>query len=52
MKTYTKPAASKLVARFDSQLKKMLSEDLKAYMEKSKFLNNNIKVFIQPLPAA
>jgi len=52
MKTYNKPAASKLVTRFDNQLKKMLSEDLKAFMAKSKFLNSNIQASVQPLPAA
>jgi hypothetical protein len=30
MKTYNKPATSKLVARFDRELKNLLMEDLKA----------------------
>lgn len=30
MKTYRKPSVSKLVAKFDNQLKEMLMNDLKA----------------------
>jgi hypothetical protein len=31
MKTYKKPAISKLLIRFDNELKDMLMEDLKAF---------------------
>lgn len=34
MKTYKKPAASKLFARFDNELKSLLLEDLKALKAK------------------
>jgi hypothetical protein len=33
MKTYNKPATSKLVARFDKELRNLLMEDLKALKE-------------------
>jgi hypothetical protein len=51
MKTYNKPAASKLVARFDRELRELLMNDLKALKEvKNQFVkhinNNNL------LPAA
>jgi hypothetical protein len=41
MKTYKKPATSKLVARFDNELKNLLMEDLKAFRMKNQFYNNN-----------
>ncbi len=40
MKTYNKPATSKLVARFDSELKQLLMEDLKAFRAKNNQRNN------------
>lgn len=40
MKTYKKPATSKLVARFDNELKNLLMEDLKAFKAKDQFYNN------------
>lgn len=40
MKTYRKPAASKLLIRFDNELKELLSVDLKAFMEKNPFTGN------------
>jgi len=40
MKTYNKPATSKLVARFDRELKNILMNDLKAIkQEKNHFFN-------------
>ena len=42
MKTYNKPAASKLVARFDKELKSILMNDLKA-LKKAKNQFNPLK---------
>jgi hypothetical protein len=39
MKTYRKPSVSKLVAKFDNQLKEMLMNDLKAMKQAL----NNVK---------
>jgi hypothetical protein len=39
MKTYNKPATSKLVARFDKELKNILMNDLKALRANSHFVN-------------
>jgi hypothetical protein len=44
MKTYNKPATSKLVTRFDNELKNLLMEDLKAFKECSQFLPSNKQV--------
>ena len=41
MKTYKTPATSKLVARFDNELKNLLMADLKAFKERNQFLANN-----------
>jgi hypothetical protein len=42
MKTYNKPATSKLVARFDRKLKEIIMNDLKALKQaKNQFSNNN-----------
>ncbi len=41
MKNITKPATSKLVARFDAELKELLMQDLKAYREKNAVLGIN-----------
>jgi hypothetical protein len=38
MKTYKKPAASKLLTRFDNELKNLLMDDLKSFMAKNPFL--------------
>ena len=48
MKTYNKPATSKLVKRFDNELKELLSNDLKAFMAKHPFLARNKQAIIQP----
>ncbi|WP_186461835.1 hypothetical protein [Mucilaginibacter pallidiroseus] len=47
MKTYNKIATSKLVARFDQELKDLLMNDLKAFREKTQFVSNNNKQAIQ-----
>lgn len=41
MKSYKKPATSKLVARFDNDLKNLLMEDLKAFRERNQFTASN-----------
>lgn len=41
MKTLHTPATSKLVKRYDNELKKLLMEDLKAFKEKTQFTHNN-----------
>jgi hypothetical protein len=41
MKTYNRPAVSKLVARFDNELKNLLTSDLKLFMDRHQFLKNN-----------
>ena len=41
MKTYNTPSTSKLVARFDNELKKLLMEDLKVFKERNQFYNAN-----------
>ena len=41
MKTYKRPATSKLFTRFDNELKNLLMEDLKAFRTKTQFINSN-----------
>ena len=41
MKTYNKPATSKLVARFDNELMNLLMEDLRSFREKTQFTSSN-----------
>ena len=41
MKAYKKPATSKLVARFDNELKNLLMEDLRSFREKNQFTPRN-----------
>ena len=53
MKTYNTPSTSKLVARFDNELKKLLMEDLKVFKERNQFYNaNNQAAQKQQLKAA
>lgn len=40
MKAYNKPATSKLLARFDNELKQLLMEDLKVFRAKNIIRNN------------
>lgn len=47
MKTYTKPATSKLVTRFDNELKSLLMEDLRSFKEKSQHPSSNNQVSMQ-----
>jgi hypothetical protein len=41
MKTYQKPATSKLTVRFDTELRNILMEDLKAFKARNQFYYNN-----------
>ena len=41
MKTVKQPATSKLVTRFDNELRNLLMEDLKVFREKNQFKSNN-----------
>ena len=43
MKTTKKPATSKLLTRFDTELRNLLMEDLKVFREKNQFKANNQK---------
>ena len=48
MKTINKPSASKLSARFDKELKDLLSNDLRLFMAKNPFLMRNKQAMVQP----
>jgi hypothetical protein len=53
MKTYNRPATSKLVAKFDNELKNILMEDLKAFRVKNRFtISNKQASVLQNLSAA
>jgi hypothetical protein len=52
MKTYNKPATSKLVTRFDNELKAILMKDLKAYRERNQFVTSNKQAAARQLTAA
>jgi hypothetical protein len=41
MKTNKKPATSKLLTRFDNELRNLLMEDLKVFRERNQFKGNN-----------
>lgn len=51
MKNYSKPAPSKLVARFDNELKKILMADLKAFRTNNPAIRK-VDVQVQHLRAA
>ncbi len=42
MKTITKPAVSKLVKKFDNELKNILMNDLQLFMAKNPFRKQNV----------
>lgn len=48
MKAQYKPATSKLVTRFDNELKNLLMEDLKAFRERNQFTSSNKQKAAQP----
>jgi hypothetical protein len=41
MKTHTKTATSKLVTRFDNELKDLLMEGIKSFRERNQFSTSN-----------
>ncbi|MFD2873452.1 hypothetical protein ACFS5N_13285 [Mucilaginibacter ximonensis] len=41
MKTSQKPATSKLLIRYDNELKALLMQDLKAFRQRGQFTSNN-----------
>jgi len=41
MKTYKRPSATKLLIRFDNELKELLTSDLNSFMEKNRFYSSN-----------
>jgi hypothetical protein len=47
MRTQNKPATSKLVRRFDNELKDLLINDLKSFMEKNPFVMRNKQAMMQ-----
>jgi hypothetical protein len=47
MKTSKKPAVSKLIVRFDNELKNILANDLKSFMEKNPFISSKRQAMIQ-----
>ncbi len=47
MKAYKKPLTSKLVARFDNELKNILMEDLKSFKTMHQFVHINAKEAVQ-----
>jgi hypothetical protein len=47
MKTYKKSAASKLLTRFDNELKHLLSNDLKSFIANKSFLLSKKQAIIQ-----
>ncbi len=52
MKTYKKPAVSKLLIRFDNELKELLSNDLKSFIERNPFFSSNKQATIHTLSVA
>jgi hypothetical protein len=48
MKNHKKPATSKLVAKFDNELMKLLKSDLKLFMAKNPFLMRKKQAALQP----
>jgi hypothetical protein len=48
MKTYKKTAASKLLTKFDTELKNLLASDLKLFMARNPFLMHKKQALIQP----
>lgn len=48
MKTHKKPATSKLVAKFDSELMNILANDLKIFIGRNSFLASKKQAIVQP----
>jgi hypothetical protein len=47
MKTFKKPATSKLIARFDNDLRNLLMEDLRSFRERTQFTSSNKQEAVQ-----
>jgi len=47
MKTYNKPAPSKILAKFDNELKNLLANDLKDFMNRNPFLMRKKQAMMQ-----
>jgi hypothetical protein len=47
MKTFNKPAVSKLIVRFDNELKNILTNDLNAFLDKNPFLKSKRQAAMQ-----
>ncbi|MEO6631086.1 MAG: hypothetical protein ABIN13_05165 [Mucilaginibacter sp.] len=47
MKAYNKPAPSKILAKFDAELKNLLANDLKEFMGRNPFLMRKKQAMIQ-----
>lgn len=47
MKTYNKPAVSKLVVRFDNELRDILANDLNEFLNKNPFLKRKRQANMQ-----
>ncbi len=47
MKTQTKSSGSKLMTRFDNELKNLLTSDLKLFMAKNPFIMSNKQAIMQ-----
>jgi|HubBroStandDraft_4_1064222.scaffolds.fasta_scaffold557284_1 hypothetical protein len=47
MKTQNTPPVSRLLIRFDNELKNILTKDLKSFMAKNPFLLSNKQAIIQ-----
>jgi hypothetical protein len=52
MKTINQPAVSKLMTRFDNELKNILSNDLKLFTTQNPFLMRNKQAKLQTLSIA
>jgi hypothetical protein len=48
MKTFNKPAVSKLVVRFDNELRDILANDLKDFLNRNPFLKRKRQENMQP----
>lgn len=48
MKAYNKPAASKLLTKFDNELKDLLANDLLEFMKKNPFVRSKKQAMMQP----
>jgi hypothetical protein len=52
MKAYNEPAASKMIMRFDNELKRLLANDLKTFMSRNPFLMRKKQALANTLSVA